>query len=97
VSRSPRPGRESFLVYASHRARAEAEAAGLGVLENKVREAILAGRVVGYGEERLVRLDGGYCARTLRQDHTPQGRRRLLVKRLEATPPINHHNGGRRP
>jgi hypothetical protein len=37
MSVSPRPGRGRFIVYASARALAEAEAACLGVLENKVR------------------------------------------------------------
>lgn len=76
------------MVYATRAALREAERRGLGVIETAVERSILEGRIVGHGEERLVRLEGGFVARTVTtKDRTAGGRRRLLVTRIEKAKP----------
>lgn len=79
---------ESFVVYCSDGARAQAERRGLGgLLEARVETAVLEGRVVDGGEdEYFVTLGPRLVARAVRKGRTPGGRRRLIVTRLQTSP-----------
>lgn len=73
---------EPFVVIATTSARAEAEARGLGCIENLVEHAIeCAGLTIKReGRSRKVALGEGVVAHTLTTpDRTAGGRRKLLV------------------